>query len=156
MVTGRDEGQVANNAGAAYATEDPQRAVLVTTERSVRGIDLPHLDCVAMLYTPLTSDTYVHLAGRTGRAQSSGTALTLVPAASAGRLGLFTGQLGVSIKPMTPPPWLASRLAQLEAQRLADRNPERSEAAQEMREAKAEADALVAAFAAAAHDGRRS
>ena len=149
---------------AAGAEEDvtdaSQTAVLLTTERSVRGLDLPHLDCVALMYVPKTSDDYVHLAGRTGRnhlsrsdassGAGSGTALTLVPAEEAGRLGLFTVQLGVSIKPMSPPPWLAYGIAQQEAQTreaAAARAAAAKEARAEELQAAEEAEALVAAMA---------
>ena len=79
-----------------------QSRVLVTTERSVRGIDLPGLDCVILMYVPLTSDTYVHMAGRTGRSTTEGTALSIIPADETKRLGLFSSQLAVSIKPWRP------------------------------------------------------
>jgi hypothetical protein len=75
-------------------------SVLITTESSVRGIDLPQLDCVALLYVPSTSDAYLHLAGRTGRRETSGTALSVLDGAEARQLGLFSSQLRVSIRPM--------------------------------------------------------
>ena len=71
--------------------------LLLTTERSARGIDLPGLDCVALLFCPSTSDSYVHLAGRTGRALSRGTALSVLSEEESRRLGMFTSQLGVKI-----------------------------------------------------------
>ena len=116
---------VENGNAAAAADDDDEAmkaAVLLTTERSVRGLDLPNLDCVALLYAPHTSDAYTHLAGRVGRgagrpSKKKGTALSLVPSAEAGRLGLFTVQLGISIKPMPPPQWLADGLAREEQRR---------------------------------------
>ena len=53
-----------------------------------------------MLYVPLTSDTYVHLSGRTGRGAQQGVALTVVCEDEAKRLGLFSSQLGISIRPV--------------------------------------------------------
>ena len=73
-------------------------SVLLTSERSVRGIDLPNLECVAMLYVPKESDMYVHMAGRTGRNASAGVALSVLRSDEVGRLGLFSGQLGLSIR----------------------------------------------------------
>jgi superfamily II DNA/RNA helicase len=52
-----------------------------------------------MLYVPLTSDTYVHLSGRTGRG-AQGVALTVVCEDEAKKLGLFSSQLGISIRPV--------------------------------------------------------
>lgn len=81
------------------STEPP--VVLVTTEASCRGLDLPGLDCVLLLYCPLTSDTYTHLAGRTGRGRAeaqSGTVVSLLTSGEMDFLGLFTRQLRISIK----------------------------------------------------------
>lgn len=84
--------------GASDAAAAPMR-VLLTTERSARGLDLAQIDCVVMLYVPLTSDTYVHLSGRTGRG-AQGVALTVVCEDEAKKLGLFSSQLGISIRPV--------------------------------------------------------
>jgi len=63
-------GSGAGSADTEGAPALPPR-VLVTTEVSVRGLDLPGLDCVVLLYCPLTSDAYTHLAGRTGRGRAA-------------------------------------------------------------------------------------
>ena len=101
-----------------------------------------------MLFVPLTSDAYVHLAGRTGRSATHGTALTLVPAAEVGRLGLFTSQLGIKVRPMQPPEWLQYGLAQIEAQKEEQRR-QALEAARELateeKKAMDEAEALIKA-----------
>ena len=76
----------------------PLPRLLLTTAASARGIDLPNLDCVALLFCPLTSDSYLHLAGRTGRAFNGGVALSVLSREEQRRLGLFTSQLGVKIK----------------------------------------------------------
>jgi hypothetical protein len=82
---------------AAWGDQSRMR-VLLTTERSTRGIDLPNLECVVMAYLPATSDVYTHLAGRTGRAAARGTAVLVLAEEELPRLGLFTSQLGISIK----------------------------------------------------------
>lgn len=79
----------------------PPPVVLVTTEASCRGLDLPGLDCVLLMYCPLTSDAYTHLAGRTGRGRAEGgpgTVVSLLTREEVGFLGLFTRQLRISIK----------------------------------------------------------
>ncbi len=79
--------------------QDP--LVLLTTEASVRGFDLPFLDAVVLLYAPLTADRYVHLAGRVGRGGSlarSGTVVSVLDKDEIGYMGLFSRQLRLSIK----------------------------------------------------------
>ena len=76
----------------------PLPRMMLTTEQSVRGIDLAGLDCVLLLYCPVQSDMYVHLAGRTGRVRSEGTSLLVLNEQETKRIGLITSQLGVAIK----------------------------------------------------------
>ena len=52
--------------------------VLVSTDVSARGIDVPETEVVINFTVPRMSDDYVHRIGRTGRAERSGVALTLV------------------------------------------------------------------------------
>ena len=52
--------------------------VLVSTDVSARGIDVPETEVVINFNVPRMSDDYVHRIGRTGRADRSGTAYTLV------------------------------------------------------------------------------
>ena len=90
----------------------------MTAVGQVRGLDLPHLDCVVLLYVPLTSDAYVHLCGRTGRGALPGVALTVVPEGGARRLGLFSSQLGISVRPLKE--GNDSQLQELEGLLMAD------------------------------------
>ena len=80
----------------------PPPRVMLTTEQSVRGIDLAGLDCVMLLYCPVQSDIYAHLAGRTGRVRSEGTSLLVLNEKETKRIGLITSQLGVAIKQFRP------------------------------------------------------
>ena len=52
--------------------------VLVSTDVSSRGIDIPEVDCVVNLSVPGDPHDYVHRIGRTGRAMRTGTSITLV------------------------------------------------------------------------------
>ena len=80
----------------------PPMAVHVTTERSVRGLDLPSLEAVVLLYCPAASDTYLHLAGRTGRGGEAGLALSVLRQDERRRLGLYSSQLKVAIPELRP------------------------------------------------------
>ncbi|MBI4979767.1 MAG: DEAD/DEAH box helicase [Spirochaetes bacterium] len=51
---------------------------LVATDVAARGIDIPALSHVFMYETPEDSESYIHRAGRTGRAGATGVAITLV------------------------------------------------------------------------------
>jgi len=96
--------------------------VLVTTEPSVRGLDLRGLDCVMLLYVPYQSDTYLHLAGRVGRGSAiarEGHVVTVTTAKDAKYLNLFTSQLGMSLKKLKSVQDQVNRIAE-------DNNPERS------------------------------
>ena len=91
--------------------------VLVSTEASCRGLDLPQLDMVLLCYSPLTSDTYVHLAGRTGRGAAEpipGTVLSLLAPEDGTRTGLYSSQLGIAIRTKHPALQAAFEAAGLE------------------------------------------
>lgn len=51
---------------------------IVCTDALARGIDLPGVQCVISYSAPKHLKTYIHRAGRTARAGSSGTAVTLL------------------------------------------------------------------------------
>jgi ATP-dependent RNA helicase RhlE len=52
--------------------------VLVATDVAARGLDIDGISHVVNYEVPTNRDTYVHRVGRTGRAEATGTALTLV------------------------------------------------------------------------------
>ena len=52
--------------------------VLVATDVAARGLDIDGITHVVNFEVPSSRETYVHRVGRTGRAEATGTALTLV------------------------------------------------------------------------------
>jgi superfamily II DNA/RNA helicase len=73
--------------------------VLVSSFGSARGLDLGgEVECVLLSSLPDAADTYLHLAGRTGRCGRQGRVLTLLAPEERGQLGKITRQLGVSIR----------------------------------------------------------
>ena len=52
--------------------------VLVATDIAARGLDIEGIEHVVNFEVPTSKDAYVHRVGRTGRADSSGHAVTLV------------------------------------------------------------------------------
>lgn len=54
------------------------RMILVTSDVSARGLDIPSVDLVVHYHLPTSVDTFVHRCGRTARAQRQGSALALI------------------------------------------------------------------------------
>ena len=97
------EGALMREGGDEESTDDtkPARApqVLVSTTASARGLDMPMVDCVLLYGLPSSADSYVHLAGRTGRCGRDGHVVSLLAPEENSQVGLLTRQLGVSFKP---------------------------------------------------------
>jgi ATP-dependent RNA helicase RhlE len=58
--------------------KDGQLRVLVTTDLLARGIDIEFLPCVINYELPRSPKDYIHRIGRTGRAESSGEAISFI------------------------------------------------------------------------------
>jgi len=70
---------------------------LIATDIAARGIDIDNIAHVVNYEVPGSVDTYVHRVGRTGRAETAGTALTLVAPEELPALRVIEKSLQVSI-----------------------------------------------------------
>jgi len=70
-------------------------SVLVATDVAARGLHVDDIDLVIQADLPDDSKTYVHRAGRTGRAGKSGVVVTLASSKSTHRLGGILRDAGV-------------------------------------------------------------
>jgi ATP-dependent RNA helicase DeaD len=52
--------------------------ILVATDVAARGLDIPHIECVVNYDLPHSPEDYIHRIGRTGRAGSTGLALSFI------------------------------------------------------------------------------
>ncbi|KGT92539.1 ATP-dependent RNA helicase SrmB [Erwinia typographi] len=75
--------------------------VLVATDVAARGIDIDDVSHVFNFDMPLTSDTYLHRIGRTGRAGKKGIAISLVEAHDNLLLGKVTRYIKEPLKSRT-------------------------------------------------------
>ena len=96
--------------------------VLVSTDVSARGIDVPETELVINFNVPRMSDDYVHRIGRTGRADRSGTAYTLVDPTDEVALARVIErlpvhgcpedmELSIQVERAETPPWEAKNMA---------------------------------------------
>jgi ATP-dependent RNA helicase RhlE len=72
--------------------------ILVATDIAARGIDVADITHVINFDTPETATTYIHRIGRTGRAEKTGDALTLVSRDDAGTVRDIERVLGKAIE----------------------------------------------------------
>jgi superfamily II DNA/RNA helicase len=68
----------ANRERALEAFRRGEFRVLVATDVAARGLDITDIDLVVNFDVPMQSEDYVHRIGRTGRAERTGRAVTLV------------------------------------------------------------------------------
>ncbi len=71
---------------------------LVATDVASRGIDLPELSHVILYEVPEEHESYIHRAGRTGRAGASGVAISLVNALERAELLRIGRQYGINFE----------------------------------------------------------
>ncbi len=72
--------------------------MLVATDVAARGIDITDIDLVVNFDVPMHAEDYVHRIGRTGRAERSGKAVTLVCELDGRRTGDIEKLLGEPIR----------------------------------------------------------
>jgi ATP-dependent RNA helicase RhlE len=72
--------------------------VLVATDVAARGLDIDGITHVVNYEVPANRETYVHRVGRTGRAEATGTALTLVSPEEARALQALKRSFGIEMQ----------------------------------------------------------
>jgi ATP-dependent RNA helicase RhlE len=116
--------------------------VLVATDIAARGIDVNALGHVVNFDVPLAPDDYIHRVGRTGRAEATGEAFTLVSPEEEGALQDIERALGRRLPRVTVPDFdytaqpkgkleipLAERIAQIRSRKREDRARQEANAA---------------------------
>jgi superfamily II DNA/RNA helicase len=74
-------------------------AVLVSTDLASRGLDIPDISHVVALDTSGSKNTYIHRAGRTGRAGNHGTMICIGDEIELRRLAVLEKKLGIVVHP---------------------------------------------------------
>jgi ATP-dependent RNA helicase RhlE len=77
--------------------------ILIATDIVARGIDIDHIDLVINYDVPHDGEDYVHRIGRTARAESDGTAFTLVSQAEQNKFAAIEKLLGEPVPKGTVP-----------------------------------------------------
>lgn len=95
---GRDGSKQQRKEGLAAFREGRAR-VLLTTDAIARGLDVPEVPWVLHYDVPAVPESYVHRAGRTGRAGKEGWSVLFVDPASTGRVRHLERALGMSLPP---------------------------------------------------------
>ena len=73
-------------------------SILLTTDAVATGLDVPNVNWVLHFELPNSLESYVHRAGRTGRAGQSGTSVLFVSDPDRPRINRFEQKLGVSFQ----------------------------------------------------------
>jgi superfamily II DNA/RNA helicase len=84
----------ANRERALAAFRSGEFPMLVATDVAARGLDITDIDLVVNFDVPMQAEDYVHRIGRTGRAERTGKAITLVSELDARRVADIERLLG--------------------------------------------------------------
>jgi ATP-dependent RNA helicase RhlE len=87
----------ADRTAAVEGFRGGKHRVLVATDIAARGLDIDGIVRVVNYEVPQNADAYVHRAGRTGRAEATGTALTLVAPDELPMLRSIEQSIGITI-----------------------------------------------------------
>ena len=93
----------ANRERALDAFRKGEFDVLVATDVAARGLDIDDIDLVVNFDVPMHAEEYVHRIGRTGRAERTGKAFTLVSEFDARRAAQIEGMLGHPVERRNDP-----------------------------------------------------
>jgi len=74
-------------------------AVLVSSDLAARGLDIPGISHVIALETSENKETYIHRAGRTGRAGKTGIMVSIGDEVEMRRLAALEKKLGIAVHP---------------------------------------------------------
>jgi len=86
-----------NRERALAAFRSGESPILVATDVAARGLDITDIDLVVNYDVPMTGEEYVHRIGRTGRAERSGRAATLVTELDGRRVAEIRRLLGEDV-----------------------------------------------------------
>lgn len=98
VLTGRENKQLRRKAVADL--EKGAATLLLATDLAARGLDIRDVDTVFNLDLPEDARTYLHRAGRTGRAGKEGRVVTLADPKEAGKLTRLQKALSLSFQPL--------------------------------------------------------
>lgn len=98
VLTGRENKQLRRKAVADL--EKGAATLLLATDLAARGLDIRDVDTVFNLDLPEDARTYLHRAGRTGRAGKEGRVVTLADPQEAGKLTRLQKALSLSFQPL--------------------------------------------------------